>query len=216
MPKKNVIIVFLFFLNGFLFHINAQSIDEQKLSDSPNDTTSNKTSLAFPASYDKALQKWKTVTDVNDWIKNNFSYDMERAKKLAENGSERGKINIYSPSEFYQIKKGICVDLSRFTVETINKIDTSKNAQYLMIEFEPITIDGKIIRKHWISIYEDNQGFYLLGDSKRPGDIAGPFEKVDDFIIEYEKYRERKIISWKVLLNYKKVKEKKTYSQKKN
>ncbi|MEE9362730.1 MAG: transglutaminase-like domain-containing protein [Cellulophaga sp.] len=211
MFKKNIQIVSLFFFTAYLFHANAQTINNKKLSDSPNDTISIN-NLTFPSSYNVALQQWKTVIQVNDWIKNNFSYDMERAKKLAENGSERGKINIYSPHEFYQIKKGICVDLSRFTVETINKIDASKNAQYLMIEFEPITIDGKVIRKHWISIYEDIQGYYLLGDSKRPGYIAGPFEKVDGFIIEYQKYRERKIVSWKVLLNYKK--KKKTFRQK--
>lgn len=208
----------ILFILSFLFTISssfAQKKTAERLFDSPNDTISNN-NISHPASYNIALQKWETVTEVNDWIKNNFSYDMERAKKLAENGSERGKVNIYLPDEFYQIKKGICVDLSRFTVETINKIDSSKNAQYLMIEFEPITIDGKIIRKHWISIYEDIQGYYVLGDSKRLGHIAGPFEKVDDFIIEYEKYRERKIVSWKVLLNYKKVKKKKTYKQKKN
>ena len=206
----------LFFLS-FLFTISSsfsQIKNLKKLSDSPNDTISNN-NIAYPTSYNKALQQWETVIQVNDWIKNNFSYDMERAKKLAENGSDRGKVNIYLPAEFYQIKKGICVDLSRFTVETINKIDASKNAQYLMIEFEPITIDGKIIRKHWISIYEDIKGYYLLGDSKRPGYIAGPFKKVDDFIIEYQKYRERKIVTWKVLLNYKKMKKKKTLAQKK-
>ena len=195
-------------------HFGHAQINLKKLSDSPNDTTYNKASVTYPNSYSKALEQWVTVANVNDWIKNNFRYDMERAKKLAENGSERGKIDIYSPDEFYQIKKGICVDLSRFAVETINSIDASINAQYLMIEFEPITIDGKIIRKHWISIYKDINGYYLLGDSKRPGYIAGPYEKVDDFIIEYQKYRERKIISWSVLMNYKKMKKKKTFAQK--
>ena len=156
---------------------SVQSISEKKLSDAPNETSFNKASLTYPTSYGKALQQWKTVTAVNDWIKNNFSYDMERAKSLAENGSDRGKVNIYSPDEFYQVKKGICVDLSRFTVETINNIDAFNNTQYLMIEFEPITIDGKIIRKHWISVHEDINGYYLLGDSKRPGYIVEPFEK---------------------------------------
>ena len=205
------------FILSFLFTISslfAQIKNPKKLFDSPNDTISNN-SIVYPTSYNNALQQWSTIIQVNDWIKNNFSYDIERAKKLAENGSDRGKVNIYLPSEFYQIKKGICVDLSRFTTETINKIDPSKNAQYLMIEFEPITIDGKIIRKHWVAIYEDIKGYYVLGDSKRPGYIAGPYKKVDDFIIEYQKYRERKIVSWKVLLNYKKMKKKKTFARKK-
>ena len=211
MKKIRFILSFLFAIGGLF----AQTKDLMKLSDAP-DVSSSNNNIVYPISYNRALQQWKTVVEVNDWIKNNFSYDMERAKKLAENSLDRGKTTIYLPEQFYEIKKGVCVDLSRFTVETINNMDSSKNAQYLMIEFVPMTIDGKIIRKHWIAMYEDIQGYYLLGDSKRPGYIAGPFEKVDDFIKEYEKFRERKIVSWKVLLDYKKLKKKKTLKEKKD
>lgn len=215
MYKKTITFITPLLLTAFLFQVNAQTNSQKKLSDSPNDTIHNVNNFNYPNSYNEALQEWTTVVQVNDWIKNNFKYDMERAKSLAENGSERGKTNIYLPQEFYQIKKGMCVDLSRFTVETLNKIDTSKNAQYLMIEFEPITIEGKIIRKHWISIYKDPEGYYLLGDSKRPGYIAGPFDEVEDFIVAYQKYRERQIISWKVVLDYNKMKKKKILAVKK-
>ncbi len=213
MPKKNIVITFLFFWMTLL-PLHTQIKDIHKLSDAPNDTivVNHQT---FPTTYKKALQQWKTVGDINHWIQSNFKYSMERAKKLAENSLNRNKTTIYAPEEFYQIKKGVCVDLSRFTVETINKIDSTKHAQYLMINFEPITIDGKIIRKHWIALYQDAHGYYLLGDSKRPGHIDGPYEKIDDFITIYEKYRKRKINSWKVLPNYKKARKKKTYKRKK-
>jgi hypothetical protein len=151
---------------------------------------------------------------VNNWIKNNFRYSIERAKQLAENSSTRGKTPIYSPVELYQIKEGVCIDISRFAVETINIIDTSKHVQFLMIEFEPIIIDSSILKKHWIAIYQDSSGYYLLADSKRPGHIAGPYKNVDDFIAEYQIFRDRKIISWKILPGYEKRKMKKTIQQK--
>jgi len=212
MSKKFILTISQLFLTCLIFQLNAQIKSIEKLSDAPNNTTATSNHI-YPNSYEAALQQWKTVNEINNWIKYNFKYDMGRAKKMAENSLDREKTNIYSPEEFYQIKKGICVDLSRFTVETINKIDTSVNAQYLMIVFEPIIIDGKVIRKHWITVYQDVGDYYLLGDSKRPGHIAGPYDRIDDFIIEYQKYRDRKIDSWKVLSNYRKVRKKKTYRQ---
>ena len=213
MPKKKVLIASQLFFACLFFQANAQVENIEKLSDAPHFEI-QKSSCIHPATYMTALQQWKTIIEMNNWIGDNFNYDMERAKKMAENSLDRENTAIYSPEEFYQIKKGICVDLSRFAVETINKIDTLKSARYLMINFEPITIDGRILRKHWIAVYQDDDGYYLLGDSKRPGYIAGPYAEVDDFIIEYQKYRDRNIVSWKILLNYKKGKKRRAFRQK--
>ena len=214
MSKKLILTIAPYFLVAWLFDLNAQTREIEKLSDAPMDTNAS-SDRDYPTSYEIALKQWKTVSEVNTWIHDNFRYDMERAKRMAENSSDREKTTIYPPAEFYQIKKGICVDLSRFTSETLNQLDTSLHAQYLMINFEPLTIDGKIIRKHWISVYEDNGAYYLLGDSKRPGFIAGPYEKVDDFIVHYQDYRDRKVVSWKGVSDYKRVRKKKAVREKK-
>ena len=213
MTKKITNILF-FLLWTFLTEMKAQTLDEQlkKLSDASNDSTLHQSKTSDLISYETALKQWKTVTNVNNWIKENFRYSIERAKQLAENSPTREKIGIYSPAELYQTKKGVCIDLTRFAVETINLLDTSKHIQYLMIEFEPIIIDGSIIKKHWMAVYQDSSGYYFLADSKRPGNIAGPYKNVDDFVTEYQTYRDRKIISWKVLLSYEKNKKKKQFS----
>jgi hypothetical protein len=138
---------------------------------------------------------------------------MERAKQLAENSSTREKTGIFSPAELYRSHKGVCIDLGRFAVETINIIDTTKHTQYLMIEFEPLVIDGMTIKKHWLAIYQDTSGYYIFADSKRPGYIAGPYKDVDNFITEYQTFRDRKIISYKVLLSYQKNKKTKAVKQ---
>lgn len=206
MTKRKIRIGFCFLLTVLpLTEMKAQTPDRQlkKLSDASNDDSifsQSKTSDLVP--YTTAIQQWKTVSDVRNWIQNNFRYSMERAKQLAENSSEREKIGIYSPDQLYQAKKGVCIDLSRFAVETINTIDTSKHVQYLVIEFEPIIIDSSVLKKHWMAVYQDSSGYYFLADSKRPGYIAGPHKNIDDFIFEYQTFRDRKIVSWKVLLSY--------------
>ena len=213
MTKRNFI--FCFMLTVFLTDLKAQTIDAQliKLSDASNDSIVHQPDTSL-ISYDKALLQWETISDVNIWMKNNFHYDFERANELSENNSTREKTNIYTPLELYQTKKGVCIDLSRFAVETINILDTSIHIQYLMIEFEPIIINGGIIRKHWMAVYQDSLGYYLLADSKRPGYIAGPYKNVDKFIDNYQIFRERKIVSWKILSSYKKTRKKKTIKQK--
>ncbi|MEZ4901696.1 MAG: transglutaminase-like domain-containing protein [Spirosomataceae bacterium] len=209
MIKKIIITVFYVLSSVYLTELKAQSFDNQikKLSDASNDVPlprSNSSSALTP--YTTALQQWKTVADVHSWIKEHFSYDFERAKQLAENSPTREITGIYSPEELYQSQKGVCIDLTRFTVETVNTIDTTKHLQYLMIEFEPIVIDSMIIKKHWAAIYQEASGYYIFADSKRPGYMAGPYKNVSDFITEYQGFRARKIVSYRVLLSYQKKK----------
>lgn len=210
MVKKNILILCSLTVIC-LTNVKGQALDKQlkKLSDAPDESpaiSSGNDSISYEAS----LKRWKSVSDVNHWMENSFHYNIERAKQLADNSQERAKINIYSPAELYQIKSGVCIDLSRFAVETINIIDTSKHVQYLLIEFEPISLDGNILKNHWTAIYHDASGHYILADSKRPGHIAGPYQNVEDFISEYQIFRNRKILSWRVLDSYQKQKKKKT------
>jgi hypothetical protein len=213
MKKRKINIAFCFLLTVFLSETKAQSSQIKKLSDASIDPVSNHSGAANPADYTTVVQQWKTVYDVNTWIKENFRYDFTRAKQLAENSAEREKTGIFSPAELYRVKKGVCIDLCRFAVETINIIDTAKHVQYLMIEFEPVLIDSSIIKKHWLAVYHDSSGYYLLADSKRPGYIAGPYIQVADFIAEYQSFRERKIVSWKVLMSYQKKQKQKAVKQ---
>jgi hypothetical protein len=44
-----------------------------------------------------------------------------------------------------------------------------------MIEFDPVSLAGNTLRRHWIASYERNGMRYFFADSKRPGHIAGPY-----------------------------------------
>jgi hypothetical protein len=156
-------------------------------------------------SYEEALQVWKTPEDINGWIAANFSYDRARALRLSE--TQRAKnmqISIHTPSEFFDAKTGVCVDLSRFGVETLRRIDPSSDPKYLMIEFDPMQIKGNMLRMHWLVSFKREGKIYFFADSKRPGHIAGPFKDMQAFITEYEQYRGRKIVAFREMDSYEK------------
>ena len=156
-------------------------------------------------SYNQALGIWKKAEDINKWIAVSFIYDKARAIKLSSNQRTKNKrISIYKPSEFFETKGGVCVDLARFGVETLRIIDPNSDPKYLMIEFDPIQINSNTFRFHWLVSFKKDGMKYFFCDSKRPGHIAGPYNSTQDFISEYEQYRGRKIFSHKELESYKK------------
>jgi hypothetical protein len=176
----------------------------RKLSDAPEDFEKIHKGPEYP-SYSIALEKWKSINEIADWMRQYFSYDFSRALVLSEtNRKDTQKAAVYSPAELYLKKKGVCIDLARFGVETMRKIFPEAHPKYVMIEFTPIIIKGKIIRKHWIASYQKEGKYYYFADSKRPGYIAGPYNYTEEFINQYERYRGREIVSFKELDDFKK------------
>ncbi|MEK6243884.1 MAG: hypothetical protein AABM33_05215 [Pseudomonadota bacterium] len=154
-------------------------------------------------SYRQALQVWRTPHDVNAWIGVKFRYDMARAMLLSE--TQRGKsgqLAIHLPHDFFASPSGVCVDLSRFAVETLRHIDPQLKPNYLMIEFAPMKIAGNTLRLHWLATFKRDGKYYFFADSKRPGHLAGPYASTQEFIEEYAKYRGREIVTSRELESY--------------
>jgi hypothetical protein len=156
-------------------------------------------------SYEQALQVWKTPEDINRWIAANFSYDMGRALRFSETQRAKNKnISIYDPPKFFETKTGMCVDLSRFAIETLRRIDPESDPKYLMIKFDPMQIRGNMLRLHWLVSFKRDGKAYFFADSKRPGHIAGPYNDAREFINEYAQYRGQKIVAFRELESYQK------------
>ncbi|MDD5091918.1 MAG: hypothetical protein PHQ23_13505 [Candidatus Wallbacteria bacterium] len=183
------------FLMLLLLSLAASATTEITLTDEAPATKAS--GHAFPATYVAAMKEWKTVDDIHAWIGQCFTYDMQRALMLSENSKK--KPEIFMPAELYEKKSGVCIDLARFAVETVRTLLPTTEVQYLMIEFEPVTINGRTLRRHWLACYELDGKSYIFADTKRPANIAGPYDKVTDFIDEYGVYRQRKIMSFKLL-----------------
>jgi hypothetical protein len=191
----------LFFLAGYANGLHAA----EPSSDEPEHTRDSTVVFKAAGSYAEALQIWQTPEDINGWIAANFSYDLARAMQLSETQrTTSAPLSIYHPAEFFDTRAGVCVDLSRFGVETLRRIDPQSAPKYLMLEFDPIHISGNTLRFHWLVSFKRDAKTYFFADSKRPGHIAGPYNDTREFITDYEQYRGRKIVAFRELESYQK------------
>ena len=155
------------------------------------------------SSYAEAVRIWRSPEDVNDWIGARFRYDMPRAMRLAENQRGTGvALPIHDADRFFAAPIGICVDLSRFAVETLRQIEPALDARYLMIEFSPVQVGGNTLRMHWLASFTRDGKRYFFADSKRPGHIAGPYASTQEFVDAYAAYRNRRVVAFRELDSY--------------
>ena len=172
-------------------------------SDAPESARTPSVPFKAAGSYEDALQVWETPDDINAWIAANFEYDMQRALRLSETQKAKDeRMSIYAPAEFFDTKTGVCVDLSRFGVETLKRIDPQSEPKYLMIEFDPVQIGGNTLRLHWLVSFKRGGRVFFFADSKRPGHIAGPYNDVQAFVDDYANYRGRRIVAFRELESY--------------
>jgi hypothetical protein len=143
----------------------------------------------------QALQTWRTPEDIAAWAGANFRFDAERALLFSATHRRVGPPpTVADPEAFFDAPAGICLDLARFAVETLRHIDPSVQARYLMIEFEPVLVDGHLLRLHWIATFRRAGHAFFFADSDRPGHVAGPYARSQDFVADYEAFRGRKVL----------------------
>ena len=166
-------------------------------SDAPEGNLPRPVAFVDAPTYAEALAAWRSADDVNAWIGARFEYDTARAVRLSETQRQaNGRMAIHAPANFYATPKGVCVDLSRFGVETLASIAPESRPRYVMIEFDPVTIAGNALRRHWVAAFEREGKLYFFADSKRPGHIAGPYDTVQAFIDDYARYRQRTVVGF--------------------
>jgi hypothetical protein len=164
-------------------------------SDAPDPLPMAAARAAGPASYDEALRIWKTPEDIAAWSAARFTYDTDRALQLSETERRKGADpTIPAPADLFERPTGTCLDLARFGLETLQRIDPQSRPRYLMVEFEPLQLQGRTLRRHWLVSFRRGDGVYVFADSKRPWLVAGPYNSVDAFIREYERFRGRNIV----------------------
>ncbi len=158
---------------------------------------------AWADDYAQVLQRWQSAEHVNAWIGANFSYDAPRALQLSETQRRgTGTPPILEPQAFYAAPQGVCVDLSRFAVETLRRIDPAAAPAYLMIDFAPVQLQGQTLRRHWLATFQRDGQHYFFADSERPGHIAGPYASTRQFIDDYAAWRNRPVVGHRELPSY--------------
>jgi hypothetical protein len=171
----------------------------QELPDAPEARNRPAAPLSnVPKTYADALATWKVPEDIARFADATFVYDRARAIALAEPTDSRApRPAIHRPETMYAKPEGVCIDLARFGVETLNRLDATFAARYLMLEFEPVVIDGRTLRRHWVASFRRDGKVWFFADSRRPGHVAGPYDSVDAFIEDYARYRSRPIVKWR-------------------
>lgn len=172
-------------------------------SDAPDSDRPRAIAFVDTPTYAQALSAWHSAEDINAWIGAKFEYDTARAMRLSETQRQaNGRLPIHPPAEFFASPKGVCVDLSRFGVETLTRIAPESRPRYVMIEFDPVTIRGNALRRHWVTAFERDGKQYFFADSKRPGHIAGPYDSTKAYIDDYARYRGRTIVAFAERASY--------------
>lgn len=147
---------------------------------------------------------WQRAEHINAWIGAHFEYDRARTLALSEGAraAQAQRVAILDPAAFYAAPRGVCVDLARFAVDTLRRIDPDAQAAYLMIEFEPVQLQGQWLRRHWLAAFRRDGAWWFFADSKRPGVLAGPYDTVAQFLAGYAQYRGRVILSHRLQPSY--------------
>jgi len=172
-------------------------------SDAPDARAPNGAPFTQAPSYGESLRLWRDAGDVNAWIGARFQYDLSRALQLSETQRQKnGHMPILTPEALFAAPSGVCVDLARFAVETLRVVDPGAKPAYLMIEFDPVSIAGNTLRRHWVASFERDGKRYFFADSKRPGHVAGPYGSTPEFIADYTRYRGRQIVSFREVESY--------------
>jgi hypothetical protein len=115
---------------------------------------------------------------------------------------KNGRMPALTPEVFFAAPSGVCVDLSRFAIETLRAIAPESRPAYVMIEFDPVSIAGNTLRRHWVASFVRHGQHYYFADSKRPGHIAGPYGSTQEFVDEYARYRGRRVVSFREVDSY--------------
>ena len=174
-----------------------------QLPDAPESAYLRALASDAPKSYPHALDTWRNAEDLSAWIAAHFTYDRARALALSE--TRRGtaaRSAIHDPASFFARPHGICVDLARFGVETLRAIDPSARPRYLLLELEPVTIEGNVLRTHWLAMFQRDGSYHFFADSARPDRIAGPYASIEAFLDEYARNRGRPVLAHRELQSY--------------
>jgi hypothetical protein len=131
--------------------------------------------------YDETVSEWKSYQDVVKWMENNYSVDRKRFE---------GKPPMSrSPSETFQLRSGIDIDAAIFLKETLNRINSSYQAQIVVLVIRP-----NIFNRYVCSFKKDDKLFIMNYGTpyKEIAGVHGPYNSLEEYKEFYEKHNPTK------------------------
>ena len=167
-------------------------------SDAPESRSLPTRPLVQADTYDEALARWRSADDINAWIGVRFQYDVRRALQLSETQRERGgRLPIHAPDAFFAQPHGVCVDLSRFAVDTLRRIDPASKPVYLMIEFDPVAIRARCCAATGSHAFSATGSCTFSPTRSGPGTWPVRMPDTAAYIRDYAAYRGRTIVAFR-------------------
>ena len=140
-------------------------------------------SSLFATDYEDTLKNWNTHEDVADWLKKDWYFDTQIAKKTVQKIKSEGpsSISVKSAEETFNNSRGWCKDAANFGVESLNKINSSYEAKYIFI-LNKI----KSAPNHWVTGFKHNGKLYVMDYGagkhwKSMMGLHGPYESLDQY-----------------------------------
>ena len=139
-------------------------------------------SSAYASDYKTTINGWDSYKDVVQWMKNDWQFDTELARDIANQVSRNGPsaTTTKSAEETFNIQSGWCKDSARFSKDTLNHIDPSYKAEYIFIK-------NKLgPPNHWVTGFRYNSGLYVLDYGAGPHwsemmGVHGPYDSIDEY-----------------------------------
>jgi len=147
-------------------------------------TPTEKISTVIPSlekTYDETVSQWKSYQDVVKWMENNYSVD----RKRFEGTPPISRI----PSETFQLKSGIDIDAAMFLRETLNRINSSYQAQIVVLMIRP-----NVFNRYVCSFKKDDKLFIMNYGTpyKELTGVRGPYHSLEEYKEFYEKHNPAK------------------------
>jgi hypothetical protein len=147
-------------------------------------TPTEKISTVIPSlekTYDETVSQWKSYQDVVKWMENNYSVD----RKRFEGTPPISRI----PSETFQLKSGIDIDAAMFLRETLNRINSSYQAQIVVLMIRP-----NVFNRYVCSFKKDDKLFIVNYGTpyKEVSGVHGPYNSLEEYKEFYEKHHPMK------------------------
>ncbi|MEA3498121.1 MAG: hypothetical protein U9R16_03580, partial [Campylobacterota bacterium] len=141
------------------------------------------TTLSLEASgYNSMINNWKSHEDVANWVRDEWKFSNQDARKVANKIRKEGPqiIPAKSAEETYDNPRGWCKDAANFGIESLNKMDPKYKAKYIFIK------NRKGPPHHWVTGFQKDGKIYVIdfGAGSHWGDmmgVHGPYDSLDGY-----------------------------------
>ena len=129
--------------------------------------------------YHSTVATWSSYKNVEQWLKDNFTFDKGRQKIIQKRLRAQGPTGLLvrNPETLFNDAKGYCGDAAYFALDALNRISPEHNARWVFIK------NGSGKTNHWVTGFTVKGKLYVIdyGTGKHwqaMSGIHGPYDSL--------------------------------------